>query len=263
MNATIEQDRKDATQVTTSEGEAPKFKMTDKVAYGDLTLFIRLPNQFQHASIREKALAAKARRVRQLRDPEADAFLVLDEEMDALIRTGDESTIVEQIVSKDWWKDHLEATKDVREDEDFEHVEEDQRRFDALIDMPEDERPAEEFAELERHLTRYNEAVDAAREERQKPRRESLAERPIEDLVADIREERITTEANGAFNMTFTKWQVFTCTHEVDDKGKAKTKRYFESVEDVEAADADLLDALTAGFNALERQFTRGLTGNS
>src|SRR5262245_8571172 len=44
---------------------------------GHFHAWCRLPNQFQHQDIRERALAAKARRIRQLRDPATDGYDVL------------------------------------------------------------------------------------------------------------------------------------------------------------------------------------------
>jgi hypothetical protein len=48
---------------------------------GHFHAWCRLPNQLQHEDIRERALAAKARRIRQMRDPEADAHEILELDM--------------------------------------------------------------------------------------------------------------------------------------------------------------------------------------
>src|SRR4051794_11552830 len=50
--------------------------------------YCRMPNQFQHAQIREFGLAAKARRMRQLRDPDADSHQILEAEMENLLRAN-------------------------------------------------------------------------------------------------------------------------------------------------------------------------------
>jgi hypothetical protein len=69
----------------------------------------RLPNQLQHEDIRERALAAKARRIRQLRDPECDAYQILESDMSELLRIGDEGLIVDELANKDWWKRQIDA----------------------------------------------------------------------------------------------------------------------------------------------------------
>lgn len=247
---------------TPVEESRPKPRSNMVVDLTDGRAFIRLPNQFQHADVRLKALAAKARRMRQLRDPEADAYVILEAEMDDLVRAGDTEPLIDEIVRKDWWKDHMDGAADVKEREEFAHIEEDQQRHVEMLALADDKRDAEEFAELERHLLAYNTAVEQARDERQKPRRNALADQDITDLVSIVREDRISAEGNAVFNLNFTKYEVFTCTHCVDDNGKP-TKRYFDHIEQAEEADPDDLRALTEGFQELEATFSGGLMGNS
>lgn len=246
---------------TPVEESRPKPRSSTIVDLTDGRAFIRLPNQFQHADVRLKALAAKARRMRQLRDPEADAYVILEAEMDDLVRGGDTAPLIDEIVRKDWWKDHMDAVADVKEREEFAHIEEDQERHVEMLALPEDKRDGEEFAELERHLLAYNKAVEEGREARQKPRRDALADQDITDLVSIVREDRISAEGNAVFNLNFTKFEVFTCTHCVTDDGKP-TKRYFDTIEEAESADPDDLRALTEGFQELEASFNSGLMGN-
>src|SRR3954465_4912909 len=73
----------------------------------------RLPNQLQHQEIRERALAAKARRIRQLRDPESDAAQILASDMDELRRVASHEDLVDELVRKDWWKRQMEAMGDI------------------------------------------------------------------------------------------------------------------------------------------------------
>lgn len=247
---------------TTPPVERPKFQMHRFVDEEGVKAHISLPNQFQFEDIRRRALAAKARRVRQLRDPETDAFIVLDDDMDRLRREGDPEELIEEIVRKDWWRDHTEATKDARERERFAHIADDEARYILLEAMPEGERPADEYAELKRTMDAYDEAITQAREERQNPRREALRALPLDNLVEKVRDLRIEAEGDAVFNMTFSKHQLAACTREVDDNDKPKRSRYFANVEDVENADPVTIDTLTRAFNELEQQFGRGLAGN-
>lgn len=258
---TAEQDTPTTEAPTPIAASTPTFRFNDTVTLpnGD-TVMARLPNQFQQEDVSLKAAAAQARRMRQMRDPEADAYVVLESDMDDLSRSNDREAVIEELVDKDWWKDHLEAIKDVQETEEFKTIEEDMRRLEALTNRPEDQRPEEEYAELERHVTRYNEAVEAARDKRSEPRRRALDDRDLTDLIADVRESRIAAEGKRAYDRAFTLHEIATGTYYVaDDK---PTTRYFASVEDVECADPEVLHVLQSAFSALERQFNRGAVGN-
>lgn len=255
-----------AEQDTPAVDTAPTFKFNDIIALptGE-TVMVRLPNQFQHDDITTKARAAQARRMRQLRDPQTDAFVVLDADMDDLARSADKAALVEEIIGREWWKDHLEAIKDVQEKDEFSAIEEDMRRLEDLLRKPDDQRDADEVGELERHTQAYNDAVEAAREERQRPRREANAERSTDDLVADIRESRITAQGRAAFNRAFSTWEIAVGTYHVEEQGDGKqhpTSRYFADVEAVEIADPEIISALTDAYASLESQFNRGAVGN-
>lgn len=260
-----------AEQAEQSEPEAPapkkptmRFAEVVELPTGE-SVYARLPNQFQHDDISIKARAAQARRMRQLRDPETDSFVVLDADMDDLLREGDKDSLVEEIIGRDWWRDHLEAIKDVQEGEPFSDIEDDMARLEEMLRKPEDERDDDEVGELERHVEAYNTAVEVARDERQRPRREALSARTIDDLVVDIREGRIAAQGKSAFNRTFSMWEMMLGTFHLTEHGDGKphpTNRYFEDVSDVENGDPEVLSALATAFATLEGQFSRGAVGN-
>jgi hypothetical protein len=227
----------------------------------------RLPNQLQHQEIRERALAAKARRTRQLRDPQSDAYTVLEEEMDQLARVGDvgRQQLIDELVAKEWWRDYLDAGREVteREDDDgskpFEHIQADQDRFQKLEAMPEADRPKDEHQELERHLSAFNEAVDEAVKRRQQPRRDALADKDINALVDMVRDDRIANEAQAAFMSTFSQheWLTGTLT-------RPGGERVFASIDQLAGAAPEVIDALNDVFGDLERNEREGVVpGNS
>src|SRR4051812_16496422 len=78
--------------------------------------FCRLPNQFQHRDVVEKATAAKARRIRLLNDRESDAFEVLDSTMRMISATEDRSVVIEELLASTWQPDYLDALTQVEED---------------------------------------------------------------------------------------------------------------------------------------------------
>jgi hypothetical protein len=226
----------------------------------------RLPNQFQHREIRDKAMAARARRARQLRDPESDSWAVLEAELDELRRLGEQAAkpgIVDELVQRDWWRDYLEAVKDVDEMEDdkgekrFAHIEEDRRRFNELSNKPADERPTEEFDELASHLAAYEEQIRLKTEEAQRPRREGFEQREFEDLLGLIRDQRIDSEVTEVFTHIYSthQWLAGTLT---EVRGRPR----FASIDELQTAAPEVVDALQNTFGELERTFQQGETGN-
>jgi hypothetical protein len=179
----------------------------------------RLPNQFQHREIREKALAAKARKVRQLRDPETDAHAILEDSLDQLARQGDGAikVLVEELLGREWWADYMEAAQDVQEREEgddgegdpirpFAHIEKDQERHEELKALPEDERPKDEFDELGRHLAAYAAAVRERQEEIVAPKRKALEERGVNALLDLVRDQRINAASTDEFMHVYSTW---------------------------------------------------------
>lgn len=222
--------------------------------------WVRLPNQFQHADIRRRAQADKARRIRQLRDPDSDAATILDADMAELLRVGDLDALVDELVNKEWWKDHLEAMREVEDREEFEHITADRERLQQINELPEDKRPQEEYDELVKHSDAYSKAVEAARDELQAPRRQSLQGLAPEKLIELVREERIDAEATSAFLETYSKWEWFAGT--LRPPGRPAQKLY-QSIGELEDESPDIIDAIRAAYQDLERSFQRGPTGNS
>jgi len=222
----------------------------------------RLPNQFQHNDIRQRALAAKARRMRQLRDPESDSYVILEADMEEVARTGDHETVVDELVAKEWWKRHLDAMKDVAEDERFEHIDRDRERVAEIDTLEPDKRPHEEREELLRHLESYGDAVEAKRKELEQPIRDSLMAMDMDELVKLLRDDRIASEASAAFMDTYQRWQWFAGTLKPVESGRP-TDRAFSSIEQLEAAAPEVIAALRETFSELEVSLQRGATGNS
>ena len=220
--------------------------------------WISLPNQFQHEEIRAKSLAAKARKARQLRDPESDACAILEDALDDIARSGDEAkpAVIDEIVNKDWWQDWMAAEREIRDefDEEFEHIDRDRERIAEIEALPEDERDADELAELRRHTERYDELVSERMQALVKPRRESLDTQDIGSLVDLIREDRITAESGAAFMNTYTRWSIFSGT-----RTSRLGKRIWGSVEEMNDAPPEVIEAIRDAVRDLEQS----ISGNS
>lgn len=223
-------------------------------------LWIRLPNPFQHSSIREKAQAAKARRIRLLRDPESDARTIIDGALAEIVARDDRESLIEEIANKDFMADHLKAMRTVMEDEEFAHTEEDQERHRALREMDPTERPQEEYEELQSHLAKFNKRVTEERDKLQAPLRESVENEPIEKLVEMVREDRIQADSQIVFNDSYSKWEWFVGTLKPRDPAKGlPNERYFGSIDQLAAMPPEVYNALDYHYTQIEAAQGRAL----
>lgn len=223
--------------------------------------FIRLPNQFQRESLTEKSDAARARRLRLLRDPESDAATILDGEIEELRRLADHEALVEEVVGFDFLKDHLAAMREVAEDEEFLHIEDDRERLRALAAMDDEHRPEDEFRELEKHVLAYTEQVNEARTRIQQPLRDACTDKGIEDLLEMVREERINMACKEAADAAWSQWEWYigTLRMRVPTKIDAAQMRVFPSIDALKAAPEEVIEALRLAFRDIEADAGRSL----
>lgn len=225
--------------------------------------WIRLPNQFQVSSLREKADAASARKLRVLRDLESDSRAILDGELDELVRVADHDALVEAVANGDFLKDHMAAMNTVRTDEElgFETIEDDRERLRALEQIPAEERPQEEFEELRKHVAAYVDAVNEERENIQRPLREGLAQKTDEELVEEMRETRIQGVAREGADEAYALWQWYICTLQPKSPEKPghPQERVYGSVDHLKAAAPEVIAALRAAFQEIEAAAGRSL----
>lgn len=237
--------------------------------------FIRLPNQLQHQDIREKALAAKARRIRVLRDPEADASAVLEGDLYEIERTGDVDAIVEELVQKNWWRDHMTAMNEVEDTEEFATMPKDRERYAELEALPEDKRPEDEWRDLLKRITAFGDKVEARRKELQEPQREALKGKSMGDLITILRDDRINAEASAIFMQTYNRWEWYVGTWRVPkadeeqvaaiergELGPKPTERYWPNIEAMEESEPEVIEAVNTAFTELERT-NQGASGKA
>jgi hypothetical protein len=228
-------------------------------------VWIRTPNQFQHNSIREKALAAKARKLRALRDLESDARTVLDGELEELRHQGGaEELLIQEIVAKDGVKNYWQATREVQEEEEFAHYEEDRNRLNALAAMADDDRPQEEYEQLGNHIAKYGDRVREVIDDIERPLREALAEKDLDTLIDLVTEDRIQAEAAQEFEDTYSLWEWYIGTSELFKREQPghPDQRKFTDIEKLKAAPAEVISALAEAFTELDAEAGRAL-GNS
>lgn len=218
-----------------------------------------LPNKFQVTDIREKAQAARARVIRQAKDPATDRYEILENQLSEISGQG-EAMMIEELLSRNMYKVQHQAMKELAEPEDpeedapFATIEDDQKRWRELEAMEESERDADEYGELTRHLEDWNEAIDAKVEELTQPERSSLEGRTEEELLGMIREIAVREQADGVFMRTFAKYQWLLCTLKPRGEGKRPIERIFNDVNALTAAPPEVVAALEVTFNELEAE---------
>lgn len=221
--------------------------------------WITLPNQFQQESLQQKARAARARLQRALRDPESDAYLILDGDLVELRETASEADLISFLVGVKEQEDRLEAMGDLESTEEWENRTEDVLRLRELEAMAEEDRPQEEIDQLVREGERYLEAVLAKMEEIQAPRKNALGGLTKDQLLQQWREHRVTLETGSAFGVAYSQHEWLTCTFKTDANDRPKK---FSSRDDLAAQAPEVLEALQIAFHGLELNMQRQLSGN-
>jgi hypothetical protein len=224
--------------------------------------WIRLPNQFQQKSLRDKAEAAKARKLRQLRDEQSDSYAVLDAEIGEMVREGNPEPLIDSIVAVDFLTDHWRAMRAVAEEEEFATIEEDRERLEALTAMSDEDRPEEEFEELQRHVGEYTQRVNDERVKMQEPLRTSLAEKTMDELAELVRENRTKGISGEAGEEAYVEWQWYICTLKPRDANLGNglpSERVWASIDAMRAAPPEVIDVLGVAFQEIEAAAGRSL----
>lgn len=234
----------------------------------------RLPNPFQHTDIRDKGLAAKARKLRELRDRESNAAIVLDEQLDRVNDPAYAEVLVDELVAVDWPSDYLEAQRDIDEQEEFKHILQDREEYARLTadGLPPEEERSEELRALDAHLDRYMAAIKDRLAEIQEPKRLSFADRSLDSLISLVRGKRVDEEADRAFLEAYDPWMWFVGTFKVEPH-HTLGRPHLPMWEDIGRKDRpaagtmfgespEVITALRITFNRLSVELQRGSAGN-
>jgi hypothetical protein len=240
---------------------------------GHFHALCRLPTPFQIRDIQEKSQAAKARRLRQLRDPDSDARVILEDELDGL-KEVDKELLADELLDRDFAEAYRDAVKEVDDIEDPDHVPEgdepirklyaniDQDREEYLRqrDLP-DEQRGDDFEELERVYAAYSKAIEDAMDRIQAPRREHFMGLELEELIDQIRRQRIEAQGYEMHLHTFNMWQMYVCTYKPVAKG-VPSERVWRSLEEMKYnEDGAVIIAVRQTFERLEQTLARTRLG--
>lgn len=251
--------------------------------------WLRLPNKFQHKDLRDKGLAAKARAMRAMRNPESDAHAILEERLDALRDPDNLAAVVEEVAAKDWSQDYLTAVTDLADQEDdapadtdeeqgeparkWAHIDQDRERYQRLgeteLAKPEEEQSAE-FKELTARIGLYIDALRARVEEIQEPKKVALTERGLDGVIDVLRKQRIEDEGDAAFIHTYNEWMWFIGTLKPVESGYPH-ERVWNDIGHVNdpkpgtmwAAAPEVIEAVEGAFQELDAALQQAARGNS
>jgi hypothetical protein len=241
--------------------------------------WVRLPNPYEIRDLTDKARAAQARRLRMLRDPESDAYVVLENDIEEL-RSISKELLANELIDRDWQEDYQEAIREVdalddeswepgEDDEDltppkrFAHIDQDREEYNRQRQLPEDQR-SDTFGELEKSMAAYGEAIEVAMKQRQEPKRDRLIQRGRDELIEMIRRARVESAGEQEFLHEFNTWQWYVCTFRPKAKG-TPNQRYWTSVAQMKyETPPEVIEAVQATFRNLEERMSRSrAAGNS
>jgi hypothetical protein len=221
--------------------------------------FCRLPNQFQHRDIVEKATAAKARRIRLLNDRESDAFEVLDSTLRMIAATEDREIVIDELLGSTWQADYLDALTQVEEDERFEHIDQDRQELNRQRELPENERAGEALDALEKQMEDYVDATRTKLDEVQAPRRTAFEGMALDDLMKLLREHRVNADSDEEYHSVFARWEWLVGTRAPD----RRTPKFASLRDMTEDAAPEVIERLQTTFDGLRLAMQRGGRGNS
>lgn len=236
----------------------------------------RLPNKFQHRDLYEKATAAKARRLRLLHDDESDAREVLEADLETFKGDALMEVVIDDLLKGEVAADYVIAIREVGEREEFEHIDQDRERFLSLSDSElarADDEQSEEYRELARHVAAWREAVKTELEGLQAPKRELMRSLSRDQLIDQLRKQRMTQIADQLYLHVYNTWEWFVCTMKVDKHpatGQPAT-RYWAEMGTIDnptpgsmwGESPEVIEALQATYDGLETALQAGISGNS
>lgn len=235
----------------------------------------RLPNGFQVRDIAEKSQAARARRARMYRDPQSDVSVVLEEELESM-RGVPKEILVDEILDRDFTETFGNATREVHELDDPDHVPEgdepvrklyeniaqDREEYLRQRDLTEEQR-GEDFGELETTYANYSRDIETAMDRIAKPRRDHLLEQDEDALLEIIRRARVEQKCLEAYLHSYGSWQMFVCTYKTHPTGKT-VERMWPSIESMKfQEDPQVIDAVKTAFEDLEAAMARSRAGKA
>jgi hypothetical protein len=223
-----------------------------------------LPNVFQNRDIRDKALAAKARKRRALMldgsvagtEP-SDASLILEEQIDAWTLTDETyGVLIERIAQRNVERGYSDIVEELNKTERYEHRGQDLEEWRRQSALAEEQR-TEEYARLEKDMEDYREEFEVlclARHEREVT---VLRHEPRDAVLEIERRFQIDGLSSESFTHIYYTWAYYTCARVPDADDPFPTKRVFATPEALKGSPPEVIEALADNFRSLETR-TKG-----
>lgn len=221
----------------------------------------RIPNPLQEEDIRQRSLAAKARRVRQIRTQGSDANEILEMELETLQGEPDaKERMANEVVGSDWAEDYMAAVRQTRDLDDagegvdegtklFEHIDNDKDRYTILAALPAAEREEDEFLDLQTHLAEYETRCREYFDAIQKPKRDTYLAMDELDLLNLVRRKRIERIGTEEFVRAFDTHMWLSCAYTDENSGQPS----FRDLDHLKNASSPVLTALAEIFVDLQK----------
>jgi hypothetical protein len=233
---------------------------------GHFHAWMCLANAFQIRDIGDKARAAKARKIRALKDagngdPEkaSDSYVTLEAMLDE--RRQEMGAVIAEVVQNSVSKQLGLIYKELNEEEEFENASQDSEEFARQAALPEEERDPEEYAELQKSQEKFAQALQDRVERRTDAERQSLEAMSEDEVIDLLRTKLINEEATQAYLNTYYTWLMFVGTRDIVDHAKRK----FAALPELKNAAPEIVSALRKMMEKLENKVDEsgGGQGNS
>jgi hypothetical protein len=221
--------------------------------------WVCLPNAFQVKDIGEKARAAKARKLRALKDsgrdgnPATDSHVTLEAEMDSITEL-DRERLTGEVVSAYVGKDLSVILNELSEKEEFEDHDQDVEESRRLMSTPDDEKTQEEVDQVEGKLKEFGEAFESEVKGREANKKAELDAMNRDEFVEVIRKKRIEDLSVIAYNNTNYEWMMFSGTRLAT---KHNTRKFME-LKDLRGAPPEVVSAIRVKIRQLENAQSGG-----
>lgn len=228
--------------------------------------WICLANAFQTRDIGDKARAAKARKIRAMRDAggdgreASDSYVTLEAILDEVARENADG-LIDEVVQESVAKQLGTIFRELKEDERFVNSDQDSEELSRQQLLPEDERDADEFAQLQQAQEDFAKELEGKVKERTERERETVERLPDGDRLELLRTKRINEQASEAYMHAYYTWLMFVGTRKLTQHNA----RLFSHINDLKMAAPEVVAALREKLNELENniQAGRGGSGNS
>jgi hypothetical protein len=217
--------------------------------------WVCLPNAFQIRDIGDKARAARARKIRALKDagdPEkgaeaSDSYVTLEAELEALSES-DRPRLAEQMAQGLVAKELGLILAGLAEDERFEHRDQEVEELRRQQSLPEEQQDREEIEQLQKGIDAFEQAFQDEVKARSDGEVVALMNLSWDDFIDQIRGERIERLSTLAYLNTNYAWIMFIGTRQPFNHAK----RVYESLQDLKMAAPEIVSALRAKIEELE-----------